>query len=152
MIIAVSNRYPDLQDPVIATQCLADCTQSLAEFTLPSGELSIVFVDDSAISSIHHQFMKDSSPTDVITFKATPEMDSAGEIIVSVDHARARAKDLNLPFARELALYLAHGWLHLAGFDDHNDEDRKKMRSAEKTILDALDQLPQFPDFQIVKK
>jgi probable rRNA maturation factor len=76
-------------------------------------------------------------------------MQSAGEIIVSVDHARTRAAELDLPFARELALYLAHGWLHLCGYDDRKDADREKMRAAEATLLDALDQLPQFPDFQL---
>jgi probable rRNA maturation factor len=93
--------------------------------------------------------MDDPSPTDVITFPPAPDMQSAGEIIVSVDHARTRAVELHLPLARELALYLAHGWLHLVGFDDRNNTDRQKMRQAENTILNALDQLPQFPHFQI---
>lgn len=149
MEIAVSNRYPALRDPEDPTQCLAYCIQSLPEFSLPPGELSIVFVDDPAIATLHAQFMDDPSPTDVITFPAAPKMHSAGEIIISVDHARSRAQELNLPFARELALYLVHGWLHLVGFDDHSDLDREKMRAAEKTLLSALDQLPQFPDFQL---
>lgn len=150
MEVAISNRYPALRDPEDATQSLTDCIQSLPRFALPAGELSIVFVDDSAIATIHAQFMDDPSPTDVITFPPEPQMQSAGEIIVSVDHARTRAAELNLPFARELALYLVHGWLHLCGFDDRNDADRKAMRTAEATLLDALDQLPQFPDFQLV--
>jgi probable rRNA maturation factor len=149
MEIAVSNRYPALRDPEGATQSLTDCVQSLSQFALPTGELSIVFVDDPAIASIHAQFMDDPSPTDVITFPPEPQMQSAGEIIVSVDHARTRAAELDLPFARELALYLAHGWLHLCGYDDRKDADREKMRAAEATLLDALDQLPQFPDFQL---
>lgn len=151
MEIAINNHYPALCDPESPTQSLAHCIQSISEFALPPGELSIVFIDDPAIASIHARFMEDPSPTDVITFKPTPEMQSAGEIIVSVDHARARAQELKLPFARELALYLAHGWLHLVGFDDHNETDREKMRAAENTILHALDQLPQFPDFQLIE-
>ncbi|MGB0460162.1 MAG: rRNA maturation RNase YbeY [Opitutales bacterium] len=149
MELAVSNRYPTLRDPEGATQDLADCIQSLPQFALPSGELSIVFVDDPAIATIHAQFMDDPSPTDVITFPPQPQMQSAGEIIVSVDHARTRAVELDLPFPRELALYLIHGWLHLCGFDDRHNADRKKMRTAEATLLEALDQLPQFPDFQL---
>lgn len=149
MELAVSNRYPALRDPLGPTQSLSHCIQSLPRFPLPPGELSIVFVDDPTIASIHAQFMDDPSPTDVITFPPAPEMQSAGEIIVSVDHARARATELDLPFARELALYIAHGWLHLAGFDDRNDTDRQKMREAENIVLKALDQLPQFPQFQI---
>ncbi|NCG08499.1 MAG: rRNA maturation RNase YbeY [Verrucomicrobia bacterium] len=148
MELAVSNCYPALREPQGPTESLIHCLQSLPEYALPPGELSIVFVDDPAIATIHAQFMDDPSPTDVITFPPAPEMQSAGEIIVSVDHARARAAELNIPFARELALYLAHGWLHLLGYDDRNEPDRKKMRAAENTLLNALDQLPQFPDFQ----
>jgi probable rRNA maturation factor len=149
MELAINNRYPALSDPQEPTRSLTQCIQALGQFPLLDGELSIAFVDDPAIAAIHAQFMDDPSPTDVITFPAAPQMQSAGEIIVSVDHARARAKELNLPFARELSLYLAHGWLHLTGYDDRNDPDRAKMRSAEATILKALDQLPQFPDFQL---
>lgn len=149
MELAVSNRYPALRDPLEPTQSLTRCIQSLPQFPLQPGELSIVFVDDPTIATIHAKFMDDPSPTDVITFPPAPDMKSAGEIIVSVDHARTRAAELHLPLARELALYLAHGWLHLVGFDDRNNTDRKKMRQAENTILNALDQLPQFPHFQI---
>ena len=83
----------------------------------------------------------------MITFPADSEMDSAGEIIVSVDTARARAKELGEPFSRELSLYLVHGWLHLAGYDDRNDTDRAAMRIAEQdalALIDASDQTSAF--------
>jgi len=66
-------------------------------------------------------------------------MESAGEIIVSVDHARSRAEELGEPFSRELSLYLVHGWLHLAGYDDRNEADRAEMRKAEQIALGLLD-------------
>jgi probable rRNA maturation factor len=83
--------------------------------------------------------MDDPTPTDVITFPAQPAMESAGEIIVSVDHAQSRALELGEPFSRELSLYLVHGWLHLAGYDDRNDTDRAEMRRAEQRALNVLD-------------
>ncbi|MEN8735320.1 MAG: rRNA maturation RNase YbeY, partial [Lentimonas sp.] len=80
-------------------------------------------------------------PTDVITFPANAEMESAGEIIVSVEHAQSRALELGEPFSRELSLYLVHGWLHLAGYDDRKEADRAEMRLAERRALSVLDQV-----------
>ena len=82
--------------------------------------------------------MNDPTPTDVITFPASEEMESAGEIIVSVDHAKMRAEELGVPFSQELSLYIAHGWLHLTGYDDHKEDDQAAMRLAEKRAMKAL--------------
>ena len=43
------------------------------------------------------------------------------------------------PFSRELSLYLIHGWLHLAGYDDRAEADRAKMREAEQLALSLID-------------
>ena len=133
--LEVSSRYKSLADPEEATRALFAAIEKSGQFPITAGELSIVFVDDNEIAQIHADFMDDPTPTDVITFPADELMESAGEIIVSVDHAQMKATELNLPFSRELSLYLIHGWLHLAGFDDRNEEDRAKMRQAEQQAL-----------------
>ncbi|NQY32165.1 MAG: rRNA maturation RNase YbeY, partial [Coraliomargarita sp.] len=56
-----------------------------------------------------------------------------------------KAAELGLPFRQELSLYLIHGWLHLAGYDDRNDEDRAAMRTAEGIALEiAKDVIDSF--------
>ena len=137
--LEISNQYKQLADPIKAAQQLYRALQASAAFPIAEGELSVVFVDDATIGQIHHDFMDNPSPTDVITFPANLEMESAGEIIVSVDHARTRAEELDEPFSRELSLYLVQGWLHLAGYDDRNDIDRAAMRIAEQQALAILD-------------
>ena len=62
----------------------------------------------------------------------------AAEIYVSVDRARAVARDRGERVERELALYLVHGALHLCGFDDRSAKDRARMRAAESLVLEAL--------------
>ena len=42
-------------------------------------------------------------------------MQSAGEILISVDRAIEQAHRQGAPLSHELSLYLVHGWLHLAG-------------------------------------
>ena len=147
--LEISNQYKQLADPIAAAKQLYRALEASAKFPITAGELSIVFVTDAAIGQIHDDFMDDPSATDVITFPANAEMKSAGEIIVSVDHARSRAKELGEPFSRELSLYLVHGWLHLAGYDDRNDTDRAAMRIAEQQALTICDEATAGSDFQI---
>ena len=112
-----------------------------------SGNLSIAFLDRSSHSQIHGNFLKDFRPTDVITFPADPAENIAGEICVSVDQAIEESGVRGIPFARELSLYLVHGWLHLVGFDDKIEEDRKIMRREESKVLGLIENLELWPDF-----
>jgi probable rRNA maturation factor len=148
--LEISNQYKLLADPIEATKQRCRALEASSAFPIAQGELSVVFVTDTIIGRIHDDFMNDPSATDVITFPANIEMESAGEIIVSVDHARSRAEELGEPFSRELSLYLVHGWLHLAGFDDRNETDRSAMRIAEQQALKILDKTSINTHFNII--
>lgn len=150
--LEISNQYEGLACPQAATLELFATIIESGKFPIGGGELSIVFVDDATIARVHADFMDDPSPTDVITFPADPSMEAAGEIIVSVDHARSRAEELGETFSRELSLYLLHGWLHLAGYDDRAPADRVKMRSAEQEALALLDASAKAPIYRLKDK
>ncbi|WPJ94818.1 rRNA maturation RNase YbeY [Coraliomargarita algicola] len=147
--LEINNQYSALAAPEAATRTLFETLHASAAFPITEGELSIAFVSDDEIAQVHADFMDDPTPTDVITFPANEEMESAGEIIVSVDHASSRAAELNEPFSRELSLYLVHGWLHLAGYDDRNEVDRAAMRQAEQEVLNLLDAAKHSIVFQL---
>jgi probable rRNA maturation factor len=115
----------------------------------PDGEISIAFLTDDALARIHAEFLGDASPTDVITFPADPTSGLAGEICVSVDQAAMQAARRGIAFARELTLYLVHGWLHLCGYDDHSETDRRTMRRMERRLLFALERAHARPDFRL---
>jgi probable rRNA maturation factor len=129
--------------------CLFEAIHASGRFPISEGELSIVFVNEAEIAKVHAKFMDDPSPTDVITFPAETKMKSAGEIIVSVDHARNRAAEFGEPFSRELSLYLVHGWLHLAGYNDSKESDRAEMRNAEQKALKILDKANHAIEFKL---
>lgn len=115
--------------------------------TCPPGELSIVFLTDRALADLHGDFLDDPSTTDVITFEGDPTAGVAGEICVSADTAAAYAKAHQRDFATELALYVVHGWLHLAGYDDLQPAKKRIMRRAEAramTLLRREHALPRF--------
>jgi probable rRNA maturation factor len=148
-LLEISNRSEALAPPEADARKLFGALEAAGRFAVPEGELSVAFVDDDEIARVHQAFMGDPAPTDVITFPGDPDMDFAGEIVVSVDHARARAAELDEPFARELSLYLVHGWLHLAGFRDGTDEERTAMRTAEAEALALLETGGGLPDFRL---
>lgn len=120
--------------------------------------VDVVFVDDATLARMHGEFLGDPSETDVITFDLRDEFTVAesdgdsgsrvdsegpppepdGELYISVDRALRVAEERGVSVARELALYVVHGALHLAGFDDHVDADRERMREAERTVMGEL--------------
>ncbi len=91
-------------------------------------EVEINFVDDETIADLHLQFMQIPGPTDVITF-------SHGEIHISVETARDQAQQYANDFDRELMLYIVHGLLHLAGYEDATERQSNEMDDIQSTIL-----------------
>jgi len=113
----------------------------------PAGELSLAFITDKAIARIHADFLSDPTPTDVITFEGNAALGSGGEICVSADTAACYATQHGHDFSQELTLYVIHGWLHLAGYDDLKPVKKRLMRAAEKramTLVAAAKTLPRF--------
>ncbi len=100
---------------------------------------------------MHKEFMNDPTPTDVITFQGEPEVDLAGEICVCPEIAQEYAAANDLDFSKELTLYLIHGYLHLAGFDDIEDRDRNEMRKAEEIAMELVEKNQALPKFDIAQ-
>ncbi|HEY0945186.1 MAG TPA: rRNA maturation RNase YbeY [Opitutaceae bacterium] len=116
---------------------------------LGDGELSIAFLTDPALARLHADFLDDPSTTDVITFEGQPTLGSAGEICVSADTARTFANRHRKDFSTELTLYVVHGWLHLAGYDDLQPAKKRRMRAAEARALKLLTRTSVVPVFSL---
>jgi probable rRNA maturation factor len=150
--IAIINAHPRLRfarRAVVAVIAVLDTHAAKFLGGCPSGELSIAFLTDPALAQIHAEFMDDPATTDVITFEGDPAAGLAGEICVSADTARAYAMAHRHDFAIELTLYIVHGWLHLAGYDDLHSAKKRRMRAAEKRALALLRKAKAMPAFRI---
>ncbi len=115
----------------------------------PNGELSIAFLTDKAIARIHADFLQDPTATDVITFEGNTQFGSAGEICVSADTAAHYAAEHDHNLSEELTLYVIHGWLHLAGYDDLKPAKKRLMRAAEKRAMTLLTKAKILPRFAL---
>lgn len=95
-------------------------------------ELSVILVSDRRMAQLHRRFLQQAGPTDVITFQH-------GEIFVSTETARRQARLFGTSLDHELRLYLAHGLLHLHGFDDTTPALAAEMkRTQEKLVASSL--------------
>ena len=94
-------------------------------------EIFVMLISDERIAALHRRFMNVAGPTDVITFQH-------GEIFISAATAQRQAREFGTSTMREIQLYIAHGLLHLRGFDDRNALQRAEMRAAEAKLLRRL--------------
>lgn len=93
-------------------------------------DVEVSLISDKEIARIHAEFMGIEGATDVITFHH-------GEILVSADTASARAGEFGHSVARETALYIAHGLLHLHAYDDKDPAAAERMRILQEKVLAA---------------
>ena len=94
-------------------------------------EIFVWLISDRRISQIHLQFLGESGPTDVITFRD-------GEIFVSVETARRNAREFGNSLMSEIKLDIVHGLLHLHGFDDSTLADLGRMKDTQEKILHSM--------------
>lgn len=145
----VSNLCPVLLVDGREVENLFEILDTFGGFNAPLGELSIAFVSKEEISRIHGQFMKDDSATDVITFPGDRDDEIAGEICVCPEVAKKYSEENGTNFSEELTLYLAHGYLHLCGFDDVEENDRIEMRKAETNAMRTISHYGAMPRFAL---
>ena len=106
--------------------------RQLAERIHTGDSLSIVLVSDREMAELNLRYHHVAGPTDILTFDYG---EGQGELIISVDHAVSQARRYRTTPARELALYVVHGILHLSGYDDRTPAERQRMRAAERRLL-----------------
>ena len=151
---SVAWTVPDAPGDLGEVEALAALAAALAHGEAPELRVDVIFVDDAALARLHGQFLGDPTRTDVITFDlredgAPDEHGPDGEIYVSVERAREVAAGRGVEPAREQALYVVHGALHLVGFDDHDARDRALMRAAEAAVMGRLGYAEDLGDHEV---
>jgi probable rRNA maturation factor len=104
---------------------------------MPRAIVDIAIVGSRRIAALNRQFLRRSGVTDVISFNLGPvehglganhATSILGQIVVCADVARREARKRRIRAEDELALYIAHGALHLLGETDYDPEARERMR------------------------
>ncbi len=102
----------------------------------PQAELSIMFVDEVAMTDLHVTWMDEPGPTDVLSFpmdELRPPRDDEppvegllGDIVICPQVAASQAQKAGHPERHEIGILLTHGVLHLLGYD-HAEPDEERL-------------------------
>lgn len=130
-------------------------------------ELSMLFVDETAIAELNKRFLGKEGPTDVLAFPIDDDVyeggrlpDSLGpagpaddvepsdlpvllgDIVLCPAVAKRNAPEHAGTYDDEVALLVVHGILHLLGMDHLDDDEAKAMEQREQELLDQFHRAP----------
>jgi probable rRNA maturation factor len=126
----------------------------LLSLELSGAELSVAITDDGEIRELNKVFRHRDKATDVLAFAmregqsvGAPETPSGrrgkrrtellGDVVVSVETARRQAKEHRRKLDAEMRMLLAHGLLHLVGYDHRTDREEAAMNTATERLCRA---------------
>ena len=112
-------------------------------------EISVTFVDNARIHELNKQYRDKDAPTDVLSFPMAEngeyDVDEdtglvpLGDMVISMEHVAAQAKEYGHSNRRELAYLVAHSVLHLLGYDHESSGlEAVRMREKEEAVLMQL--------------
>lgn len=99
------------------------------------GDINIIVTTDIKLIEINRKFLEHDYYTDVITFNYNRENILNGEIYISADTVRKNAKEYKVSIFEEMKRVFIHGILHLSGYDDKTEAQKKIMKQMEDLWL-----------------
>jgi len=99
------------------------------------GEITVIFCSDEYLLELNKKSLNHDYYTDVITFNNTVDNIISGDIYISVDTVSDNATVYSTTFENELLRVIIHGVLHLIGFNDESDDEKKEMQQQEDLQL-----------------
>jgi len=109
--------------------------------------VDVILVDDHFMRQLNRKFTRRKGTTDVLSFgmgkdQADPvEYPNLGDIYVSLDQAKRQAKEYRVRLQEEVLRLVAHGLLHLLGYDHASEKEESIMREKEKVYLEKVTSL-----------
>jgi probable rRNA maturation factor len=103
----------------------------------PDAELSLLLVGDRRIRALNRTWRGKDAATDVLSFPLSDPPGIGpllGDVVMSFETAERRARGEGRSTAQELDRYLAHGILHLLGFDHERPADARRMAEKEAAL------------------
>ncbi|MFC3068094.1 rRNA maturation RNase YbeY [Phenylobacterium soli] len=126
-----------LADAEALTRAVAEAV--LAEERLTDRNLVVLLTDDEAVRALNAQFRDKDKPTNVLSFPAPPNPEQhLGDVALAYETCAREAAEQGKPLAHHLQHLVAHGVLHLLGYDHMTDEEAADMEGLERVVLARL--------------
>jgi len=137
------KRVVDLED--LAKECVRQSLAASGAALAPQCELSVTFCNDAAIRGLNAQWRGKDQPTNVLSFPTPGALERKpllGDVIVAYETVAREAEQQGKLFRAHTAHMVAHGFLHLIGYDHETAAEAERMEALERKIATALG----FPD------
>ena len=110
---------------------------ALADGAKPlTGETTLAFADDAAIRPLNAQFRGKDKATNVLSF---PGLDDGGDVILAYETMADEAEKQGKTLPDHTAHLIAHGILHLMGYDhEQGRAEARRMERLERSVLAGL--------------
>jgi len=118
--------------------------RAAAEATLASegavGEgVTLLLTDDATVRDLNARFRQQDKPTNVLSFPALQNPDRfLGDVALAYGVCEREAGEQGKPLAHHLQHLVAHGVLHLLGYDHMSDAEASEMEGLERAVLAGL--------------
>ena len=133
-------------DPSIAALLVPIVESACARYNL-NQRVQVIITTDRHMQFLNATFRDRCEPTDVLSFDhsngadqmfITPEDDNSAhaEVYVSLGRAREQAQMRDIPLNAELSRLVAHGLLHLAGYDHNTLDELRAMESETEHLIE----------------
>lgn len=141
MIVRLSSEHP--RGGRAARRLRARAAAYLTALGREDAELSILLVTDRRIRALNRAWREKDAATDVLSFPLSEPAGAGsllGDVVISLDTAARRARAERRAVGAELDRYLAHGLLHLLGYDHERPGDARAMavKEAELARVEGL--------------
>lgn len=127
-----------------AAEVRRDATRLLALLAVDA-ELSVALIGDAEMHALNRDWRGQDRPTDVLAFALREGEDAAvhpdvlGDVVISLDTAARQAAARGAALADEVRVLLAHGILHLLGYDhERSPADARRMFAKQRALLRRL--------------
>lgn len=106
-------------------------------------ELSVLFVDDHVISDLNLRYRNKQGPTNVLAFSMLEGEERLiskmlGDIVISIETALSEAMEEGIELKERIRRLLAHGLLHLIGYDHKTEQEALTMSEIEDRLVDIM--------------
>jgi len=95
------------------------------------GELSFIFCGDEYLHEMNRTYLNHDALTDIITFDYSMGKAISGDVFIAIERVSDNAKGFDVEEEEELQRVMAHGVLHLLGYNDKTREEALVMRAKE---------------------
>ncbi len=134
---------PELQQVILN---VADAGAKIGNISKKT-QLSVLIVDNAYINELNLIYRGVNEPTDVLSFSMNelgedePDFDFPGDIsilgdiVISLEQAKKQSIEYRHSLEREVGYLIAHGILHLIGYDHETEDEKAVMRDFEERIM-----------------